>query len=591
MLQLPGLECLERLHNRIDMVGIPFTDRGSRLLVFLRGNELSVRMAERWVKWESEYGHYRQRVPIIERFQILDEDGAALACTADTYPHVAHIQSERGPFSFAFADPETLAVRLPAGEYGIEFSVLASDARADRRGGVLHGKRNVAYTTSAVLVRNEIVSEGPDRWRVRLKLRAAEGMPFLLNITPRLAFNRSLPEPATVIAEARDRWQAWYDAVPDVLEEYRDQYLYAWWVMRSGLMNTRYFFTREAMTPSKIHYVGVWHWDQFFHALAYRHVDTKLAEDQIRIVLDHQRADGMLPDAIYDEGLVTHLEKPVAADVTKPPLAAWISLKLYETSGHLDFLNEVYDALNRWHDWWLNANADAETGLCVYQHPFSSGLDDSPLWDEGMPVVAPDLNTYLVLGGECLAQIAELIGEHQDVARLRERADSLTEAMIEHLWSDQSGQFDALHDGHPVDVTTLFNLLPLATGRLPPDIVERLLANLTDPGAFWTAYPLATVSLRDDKFDPLQMWRGPSWVNINYLFIEALFGAGQPDLARRLRRETLAMIQRHPDIYEYYNPLTGERPPKAAPIFGWTSAVFIDLALQETRDKLEQGAG
>ena len=42
MLQLPGLECLERLHNRIDMVGIPFTDRGSRLLVFLRGNELSV---------------------------------------------------------------------------------------------------------------------------------------------------------------------------------------------------------------------------------------------------------------------------------------------------------------------------------------------------------------------------------------------------------------------------------------------------------------------------------------------------------------------------------------------------------------------
>ena len=70
-----------------------------------------------------------------------------------------------------------------------------------------------------------------------------------------------------------------------------------------------------------------------------------------------------------------------------------------------------------------------------------------------------------------------------------------------------------------------------------------------------------------------------------------LFGAGQPDLARRLSRETLAMIQRHPDIYEYYNPLTGERPPKAAPIFGWTSAVFIDLALQETRDKLEQGAG
>lgn len=583
MLQLQGMECLERLHNRIDLISIPFTDRGSRLLVFLRGNELSVRLAERWVKWESEYGHYRQRVPIIERFQLLDEDGAPLVCTADTYPHVAHIQTEPGPFSFAFVDPETLVMRLPAGEYGIEFSVQAADARADRRGGTLHGKRNVAYTTSALLIRNEIVSEGPDRWRVRLKLRTGEGEPFLLNITPRLAFNRSLPNPAAAIEEARARWQAWYDAVPDVLEEYRDQYLYAWWVMRSGLMNTRYFFTREAMTPSKIHYVGVWHWDQFFHALAYRHVDTKLAEDQIRIVLDHQRADGMLPDAIYDEGLVTHLEKPVPADVTKPPLAAWIALKLYETSGHLDFLNEVYDALARWHDWWLRDNADETTGLSVYRHPFSSGLDDSPLWDEGVPVVAPDLNTYLCVGSECLAQIAELIGEHEDVARLRQRADEIAGLMIEHLWSERRGLFEALHDGQPVDVTTLFNLLPLATGRLLPEIVERLLAALTDPGAFWTAYPLATVSLRDDKFDPLQMWRGPSWMNINYLFIEALFRVGQPDLARRLRRETLALIQRHPDIYEYYNPLTGERPPKAAPIFGWTSAVFIDLALQETR--------
>jgi glycogen debranching enzyme len=80
------------------------------------------------------------------------------------------------------------------------------------------------------------------------------------------------------------------------------------------------------------------------------------------------------------------------------------------------------------------------------------------------------------------------------------------------------------------------------------------------------------------------MWRGPSWANINYLFVEALFRTGHPELARKLRHDTLALIQRHPDIYEYYNPLNGERPPKSAPIFGWTSAVFIDLALQATQE-------
>ena len=576
-------DCLERLRNRIDLINIPFTDRGSRLLVFVRGGELSVRLAERWVKWESEYGHYRQRIPIVERFRITELDGQPLDCGTETYPHVAHLRTANGTFSLAFVDPEALIFRLPAGEYAFEFTVQAAEARADRRGGTLHGKRNVAYTTHSAILNHDIAKEGPDRWRVRIGLRAKEGDSFLLNITPRLGFNRSLQDADHVIEEARARWVAWYEAVPDVLDEYLDQYLYAWWVMRSGLMNTRYFFTREAMTPSKIHYVGVWQWDQYFHALAYRHVDAKLAEDQIRIVLDHQREDGMLPDAIYDEGLVTRLEKPVASDVTKPPLAAWIALKLYESSGRLDFLNEVYDALVRWHQWWLTQNAD-DSGLCYYRHPFSSGLDDSPMWDEGMPVIAPDLNTYLCLQSESLARIAELIGDAEAVGPMRERADRFAALMVEHLWDEALGLFMALHDGQPVDVATLFNLIPLATGRLPEPIVARLLERLTDPGEFWTAYPLATVSVRDDKFDPQQMWRGPSWANINYLFVEALFRAERPDLARRLRHDTLAMIQRHPDIYEYYNPLTGERPPKAAPIFGWTSAVFIDLALQATQE-------
>jgi glycogen debranching enzyme len=105
---------------------------------------------------------------------------------------------------------------------------------------------------------------------------------------------------------------------------------------------------------------------------------------------------------------------------------------------------------------------------------------------------------------------------------------------------------------------------------------------LQDPQEFWPAWPLPTVAVSDPKFDPKQMWRGPTWVNINYLFVEALTRIGREDLARTLRRKTLDLIMQHADIYEYYDPLTGEHPPKAAPIFGWTSAVFIDLAIQET---------
>jgi len=81
------------------------------------------------------------------------------------------------------------------------------------------------------------------------------------------------------------------------------------------------------------------------------------------------------------------------------------------------------------------------------------------------------------------------------------------------------------------------------------------------------------------------MWRGPVWANVNYFFVEALERSGRPDLARQLRAKTLDLIMSQPDIYEYYNSETGQPPAKAASAFGWTAAVFIDLALAATAEQ------
>jgi putative isomerase len=101
------------------------------------------------------------------------------------------------------------------------------------------------------------------------------GARLLLNITPRLGFNRYLPDAATAIDAAAQRWHAWFAAAPPVADRFRSQYYFAWLAMRIGLISSRFYTTREAMTPSKIHYVGVWQWDAFFHALAYRHVEPR----------------------------------------------------------------------------------------------------------------------------------------------------------------------------------------------------------------------------------------------------------------------------------------------------------------------------
>jgi putative isomerase len=338
------------------------------------------------------------------------------------------------------------------------------------------------------------------------------------------------------------------------------------------------------MAPSKVHYVGIWQWDAYFHSLAYRYVDMKLAKDQLRILLDHQRPDGMIPDAIHDEGTVTHLSFPVDADVTKPPLLAWAVWKIYQQDGDREFLDEIYEPMARWNRWWFEKNDLDHNGLCEYQHPFSSGLDDSPLWDTGMPVEAPDLNSYLFLQTEYLAGMAHVLGEEQDARRWKLLANQVLSRMIEHMWDDATGYFWATKNGERISVRTPFNLFPLLTGRLPSNIANRLVAHLSDPNQFWTRFPVPSVARDDPHFDPNQMWRGPTWVNVNYLIIEGLFRSGFPDLARQLRRLTLDMISNKEDIYEYYNPETGEKPTKAASVFGWSSAIYIDLAIQETRE-------
>jgi putative isomerase len=583
---------LDLLKNRINLTHIPFSERGSRLLIFRSDQHLSVRMAERWFKVDQQLSGYRQRHPIIDEWKFTDDDGQPLDLEITSQPHRLDLQTRIGTFTLIFQDAETLLLTLPAAKCGIDFLANVDQARTDRRGGVLGVtgdiRRNIAYTTNAPITFNSIDLSGGETNRVRLRFKPVGGEALLINITPRLGFNRYIIDPDQAIDQAAKRWHAWFAAAPAVAEEYRAQYYYAWWIMRAGLISTRFYTTREAMTPSKIYYVGVWQWDAYFHALAYRHVDKKLAHDQLRIVIDHQRADGMIPDAVHDEGTVTRLSHPIEGDVTKPPLLAWAAWKLYELDHDREFLDEIYEPIVRWNNWWFEQNDTDGDGLCEYQHPYSSGLDDSPLWDDGMPVEAPDLNTYLFLQLEALSKIARVLDQKDDAERWAVKAAEMAARLMRGMWDEQSGYFWAnriVSQQHVrVNVRTPFNLFPLITGRLPKSIVERLIAHLTNEHEFWPRYPVPTVALDDPKFDPLTMWRGPTWANVNYLLIEGLQRNGYIDLARELRRRTLDMICRLDDIYEYYQSETGDVPPKAASIFGWSSAVFIDLAIQAAQE-------
>jgi putative isomerase len=577
---------LKALRNRITLKRVPFSDRGSRLLVYEseENAHLMVRLAERLTDIEPGLAAYLTRPPFVEALRLIDEEGTPLEFEMTTYPHAVFFKTRLGNFGLTFQDARTIAIGLPPKtRAGVCFVVAPHIAHQYPDGGDIRAVRNLSYTTNANVLRNQVSHQSRGHM-VEFIVESDGGTTIALNILHEdHPLSRQVVAFPEALAAAEARWHRWFDVTPNVDIPYRAQYLYAWWIMGNNLVSPQGYLAHEAMMPSKSQYVGVWQWDAYLHALAYRHVDPELAENQFRTMLAYQLDDGMIPDAIYDEGVVAEMDTPIRAEVTKPPIVAWAALKLHATNPNPVFLREIYGPLVRWNSWWFGMNDDDADGLAQYNHPYSSGLDDSPLWDGGMPVESPELNTYLCLQQQALAGMADVLNMPSEADMWRRRATNMTRRIVEHFYDPEAGLFWATRDHEPIRILTPFSLYPLMTGSLDEEIVTRLVNHLTDPGIFWTKYPIPTVAISDPYYDPQTMWRGPTWVNINYLFIEGLMRAGYRALACELRDRTLDLLMSQDDIYEYYHPETSQPPPKAAPVFGWSAAILIDLAIQASR--------
>ena len=576
---------LALLKNHIDPTVVPFSDRGSRLLIYQsrKHKGFYIKLAERLSFLDSQIEAYLKRPPFIDDFYLIDESGQRLDFEITSHPHMLQMETEIGEFAIVFQDERTISIGLPANQTaGIHFHATPQQWKINGQGGKFKAIRNLSYQSNAEIHINRMKPK-KGGYAVDFIVKADQDCAITLSIDEKHLSEEVAPFSQSA-AFAETRWRTWFEKVPPVAAKYERSYAYAWWVMANNLISPRGNVAYEAMTPSKTNYIGLWLWDSAMHALAYRHIDPVLARNQIRAMLAYQLPDGMLPDAIYDEGVISEIDHPFKAEVTKPPILAWAAMKLHEKDPDVDFLREIYIPLVRWNAWWFNMNDDNVDGLAQYNHPYSSGLDDNPLWDYGMPVESPDLNTYLCVQTGSLAMIAETLGMQNEAEMWRKRSAAIVRRMIKEFWDEESGFFRAYHDGQPIPVLTPFNLYPLWSGQLPDDIKTRLLSHLKNKNEFWGKYPIPSVARNDKHYNPEVMWRGPVWVNINYFLIEALQQVGEDQLALELIEKTLDMIKAQKGMFEFYNSENGQPGKNAAAIFGWTAAVFIDLAIQENND-------
>ena len=328
--------------------------------------------------------------------------------------------------------------------------------------------------------------------------------------------------------------------------------------------------------------------------------------------------------------------------LTQPPVLATAVRAIFERdddkgSAH-SFVLEVYPKLLAWHRWFRTARDPEHTGLVALIHPWESGMDNSTRWTEALARVSPTgapayerhdrqhvaaderpvsgdydrfmalikhyrdaawdvnklyqtapfcvqdtfINAVLHRADEDLLFLAEVAGEPADeirgwLARTRRAFDT-------RLWDEDAGlyfDFD-LRAGQPVRENTCASFAPLYAGLSDDAQAARLLEHLLNPDEYapdeHTRYFLPSAAKNSPLFEPKRYWRGPVWININWLVAQGLSRYGYVELADTIKTHTLELTQRS-GFAEYYDPRDGA--PCGARNFSWSAALVL-LLLETT---------
>ncbi len=109
---------LNLLENRIQIERVPFSDRGSRLLIYRdtrQPHALYVKLGERLTSVQPGLSTYRNRPPYITNVCLVDAEGQPLAFELTTYPTRAGLSNAGRRVraaSFRISKPSLLACRM-----------------------------------------------------------------------------------------------------------------------------------------------------------------------------------------------------------------------------------------------------------------------------------------------------------------------------------------------------------------------------------------------------------------------------------------------------------------------------------------------
>src|SRR6056297_1591740 len=308
----------------------------------------------------------------------------------------------------------------------------------------------------------------------------------------------------------------------------------------------------------------------------------------------------------------------------------------------LNFAKNIYPKLAAWHHYLYRDRDKEDDGLVYIRHPWESGQDNSPLWDPILsrvqinPETLPpykrrdlghvdsaerptdlDYDRYISLvdffrqrnydedtirGDECpflvedvlfntilakanrdLGEIAKVIDE--DSEKWFKLADQTSKAIDQKLWCEEKQfyvNFDLNRD-RQIHERVLAGFLPIYAGVPSEERAERLF-NYLNTHCFChlddICYAAPSYDRSSPEYSGSKYWRGPIWINLNWMLCIGLDKYGYHKYAVRIMN-SIIQLSAMSGFHEYFDPDTGKG--YGSDNFSWTASLLLDVLY--TRDK------
>jgi Trehalase len=412
-------------------------------------------------------------------------------------------------------------------------------------------------------------------------------------------------------------------------------------------------WTGRATKPSPRLYPHQWSWDSACIAIGRAPHDQARSEQELRSLFAGQWSDGLLPHIVFaDDGgayfpgpefwqterAADAPASPQTSGIVQPPVHATAALHVYRHASDRErataFLAELMPGLVAWHEYLYRERVRGADGLAEIWHPWESGMDNSPLWDEALARITPAqgdvpsyrrvdveiadaaerpsdreydrytylvglfrerryrpdeirdacpfvvqpvlFNSLLVQAGRDLAEIARILGS--DPEPCEGRAELTAAGIDTGLWDEEHAvyvDYD-VRSGARVPTRSAAGLAPLYAGVPTPAragrMVELLAGSRTEVGE--TSWAVTSLPPDDPRFQPTLYWRGPIWPILNWVLQRGLARYGYTDLAEQVRLG-LIELSRRGGFWEHYSPATGRG--HGGDRFAWTAALVLDV--------------